>query len=305
MLQTYEFFVIDTERLLNVSKALSTPQRLDIMKLLSDSSMSIKEISTKLKQPYSSTMLNIEFLEKAGLVETITNYTNMGKIRLCRRLCDKLIIWLNSKMDVSANETVYNIPIGSYINYNIEKPCGMITSEGSLKTDDNPNIFFHEKRHDAILFWFYHGFVEYKFDMTNINKNFKSVELSFEACSEAPLYRNDFKSDITVWINGTEIGSYTCPSDFGGRRGQFYPEFWPSNLTQYGMLLYWVITDTSVSVNDCIIKKTNIDKLGIRENDVLSIKIGVKKNAKNLGGINLFGSKMGDYAQDIRLKFNY
>lgn len=44
--------------------------------------------------------------------------------------------------------------------------------------------------------------------------------------------------------------------------------------------------------------------LEIKEKPYISLKIGVKADAKNLGGINLFGEKFGDYPQDIIVKLS-
>ncbi|HIW05066.1 MAG TPA: hypothetical protein H9690_03460 [Firmicutes bacterium] len=45
-----------------------------------------------------------------------------------------------------------------------------------------------------------------------------------------------------------------------------------------------------------------MQQLNIPSHPYISLKIGVKKDAKNVGGINLFGEKMGDYPQDIIVK---
>jgi predicted transcriptional regulator len=46
-----------------------------------------------------------------------------------------------------------------------------------------------------------------------------SLHLSLEICSEAPLHHENWPSDITVWLNGVEIGAWTSPGDFGDVRG--------------------------------------------------------------------------------------
>ena len=42
-----------------------------------------------------------------------------------------------------------------------------------------------------------------------------------------------------------------------------------------------------------------LDTLNIYDGYYISFKIGVKPDAKNLGGMNLFGEKFGDFAQGI------
>ena len=39
----------------------------------------------------------------------------------------------------------------------------------------------------------------------------ESLELSMEMCSEAPNYDHNWPSNISVWVNGVEIGMWTSP----------------------------------------------------------------------------------------------
>lgn len=63
MLYPMKLTLDDDEKVLNLAKALSSPIRIDILKLLIFSSMSVKEIALTLGQPISSTALNINLLE--------------------------------------------------------------------------------------------------------------------------------------------------------------------------------------------------------------------------------------------------
>ena len=78
------------------------------------------------------------------------------------------------------------------------------------------------ERINAQLLWFREGYVEYLIPIEEDVKKIKAVSLSFEACSEAPNYRNIFPSDITLALNDVEVGTWKCPGDFGGRRGKFH-----------------------------------------------------------------------------------
>ena len=73
--------------------------------------------------------------------------------------------------------------------------------------------------------------------------------MRMEVCSEAPLYNLNWPSDMTVWINGVEIGTWTSPSDFGGERGQLTPEWWPLRNTQYGLLKVWHVSERDSEVD--------------------------------------------------------
>ena len=294
----------DDEKVLNLAKALSSPIRIDILKLLIFSSMSVKEIALTLGQPISSTALNINLLEQAGLLFTEINYTTTGKTRTCYRSCDKIVITLFDQLLEMQHERSlkieHNIPIGSFSSYeNIVAPCGIVSKDERIGLDDDVSLFFSPRRHEAALMWFSKGRVEYRVSTSEIKQDIKRLELSFEACSEAPLYNNDFKSDITVWINDTEIGTWVCPGDFGGRRGQFNPPYWPSTHTQYGILTNWQVTDSGTTMNNQFMSYVNLKNLDVMSKPYVSVKIGVKHDAVHCGGINIFGTNFGDYAQDI------
>ncbi len=309
MLNPIDISLDEEEKVLALAKALSSPARINILKLLQFSSMSIKEIAISTGQPISSTALNINLLEQAGLLFTKVTFTTAGKIRTCYRSCDKIEITLFDQLMEAQHEKLlkkeYEIPIGAFSSYeNIVAPCGIVSKEERIGPDDDTSLFFSPKRHEAALIWFSKGCLEYRVTTSDIKEQIRRLEISFEACSEAPLYNNDFKSDITVWINDVEIGTWVCPGDFGGRRGQFNPPYWPSTHTQFGTLTNWYVTDAGTTMNNNFMSYVNLKDLGLKDNryEYLSLKIGVKQNAAHCGGINLFSKNFGDYAQDIVLR---
>jgi predicted transcriptional regulator len=166
--------------------------------------------------------------------------------------------------------------------------------------------FYSPKRTNAQLIWFYRGFVEYLFPNNIRNKGkITSIEFSLEICSEAPNYRIDWPSDITVWINDIEIDTWTCPGDFGGRQGIYTPKWWSLNATQFGVLKRWQINDHGTFFDFKKVSKITLKDLNLNANDAIKFRIGVKKDAKNIGGINIFGYKFGDYQQNIVLRIDY
>ena len=88
----------------------------------------------------------------------------------------------------------------------------------------------------------YTHLVEYAFPPVGSAENLESIEFSFEACSEAPCYRNDWPSDIYVCVNGVQIGVWHCPGDFGGRRGRNNPDWWSDSNSQFGRLVVWRVS---------------------------------------------------------------
>ena len=158
------------------------------------------------------------------------------------------------------------------------------------------------------IIWFTSGFVEYHIPNTAIkNKVLENILISLEVCSECANYNNSFKSDITFILNGREIGTYLSPGDFGGRRGKYTPPSWPAASTQYGMLVQIRIDENGTWINQTNVSAENtIDDFAfITKENCIRFALGVKKNAKYAGGLNLFGRNFGDYKQGIRITVTY
>ncbi|MDR2747260.1 MAG: transcriptional regulator, partial [Treponema sp.] len=133
------------------------------------------------------------------------------------------------------------------------------------------------------------------------NKNIKDLIFSFEVCSEAAGYNNDWPSDITVWVNGEELYRFRCSGDFGGRRGLYTPPWWPENSSQYGELHHLEINEAGSFGDGIKCSDLNLAALRVAGKDFVSFKIGVREDAEYVGGINIFGEHFGDYNQNIEM----
>ncbi|MFA5236163.1 MAG: helix-turn-helix domain-containing protein [Bacilli bacterium] len=295
----------DNRKILDIARALSSPQRLDILRLLSTDSLSIKEIADRLDYPLSSTSLNVTILEDCGLLSTQETINSAGKSKLCSRNVDQINMILYHSKNNSVSSTEILIPIGSYTDYSIEPGCGIATPQKTLDIDNDETVFFHPERYRAGLIWFSKGFLEYRVNNKMLPRKLKKLSLSFEACSEAPFYRNDWKSDIAVWINDVEIGTWRSMGDFGGRPGIQNPKWWPKELTQFGSLTTFDVDESGTSINGVKASDINLDHLDLFSKKFITLRIGVKDDAYYCGGVNLFGSSFGDYKQDIRLEVHW
>jgi predicted transcriptional regulator len=126
-----------------------------------------------------------------------------------------------------------------------------------------------------------------------------------EVCSEAPLHNNNWPSDITLWINDCEVGTWTCPGDFGGERGRLTPAWWDSKDTQYGLLKRWLINKEGSFIDGHPLSPLILRDLNIEQRPVISVRLGVKPEALHVGGLNLFGRAFGNYPQDLTLRLEY
>lgn len=291
----------DTKRLAAISKALSLEIRIEILKLLNRKNMNINEIAEELNIPRSSCAAHLSILEEAGLITTAHLPGIRGSMKLCSKAMDSFSVSLQTLME--ENEEIINMPIGNFVDYKVEPTCGIVSEKGHIDEEDEPRCFYNPDRTKAKLLWFGKGYLEYRFPNHILtNKKVKQVEISFEVCSEDHEYNLDYPSDITLWINGLEAGTYYCPSDFGGRRGKLNPAWWPDKNTQYGMLKTWKLSKEGTFLDDVLVSDYTLEDYKLAEDAFISVRIGIKEDAEHIGGINLFGDCFGDYQQDIRMK---
>ncbi len=305
MLNEIKINIENEERLLAIAKALNSPNRLKILTMIASESYNISEISNALNLPMSTARLDLNILKEAGLIEMDTRSTQKGKSVIVYRTTDSLAIDLIRYGDscMPNKEYNYTLPIGTFSEYeNITAPCGMASADGFLGNNNDEAIFYSTERTKAEIIWFTSGFLEYRIKLPSLTKPIKEIEITFEACAETPLYNNTYKSDISVLLNNKAIGTWCCPGDFGGLKGQLNPSFWPSNMTQYGVLTHWSINESGTRMNNSFVGYTRISDIDFTKQPYLSIKIGVNKKATHCGGINLFGKKFGNSPTDIIVK---
>jgi predicted transcriptional regulator len=286
-----------------VTKALGSDTRLEILHYLGTHTCSVIEIAEALNLPQSTAALHIGILEKAGLVKTDLQPATRGLQKMVARVYDRITIQLPSSREIEETVVDVSMPIGAYVDAQVCPTCGLAGEIGIIGHLDEPSAFFEPERIYAQLLWFHHGFVEYRFpNRLPPNAYLDSLEISFEVCSEAPLHHLNWPSDIYLAINGTEIGIWTSPADFGGERGLLTPLWWDNNNSQYGLLKVWKTTPGGSYVDGVHISNITIKDLNLGPGEPLSVTIGVHENANNVGGMNLFGHKFGNYPQDIILK---
>ena len=199
-----------------------------------------------------------------------------------------------------------DIPIGNYMDFKVSPSCGFVVDHMDIDTFDEPAKFYRPERVNAQLLWFRKGYVEYRVPITHRGHlGIKSIAFELEICSESPGFNNKWKSDITMWINDVEIGTWTAPADFGDRRGHLTPRFWELGNTQYGVLTSWSVSEEGATLNSEHLSDVKLSELKLTERNYISMRLGVKSTSKNVGGINIFGDKFGDYPQNIRMYVYY
>lgn len=307
MPQYMDLSIYDENRINEVMLALASDVRREILRLVNRSSCNISEIARALDIPQSTAQFHVSRLEAAGLVLVQNQSSQQGSPKIISRKYDKININCVDVFDSDQIIThVMEIPIGSYSDCDVSASCGMNSETGMIEIDDEPSTFYSPAHYNAQIIWFAAGYLEYRIP-NYVLRNKRPVEVAFslELCSEAPNYRNDWKSDITFWINGVEICTWQSPGDFGGRRGLLNPDCWTDFSTQYGLLKTIYINSEGTHIDEDLVSPVAIEDLHVNEEKFFTLRIGIKPDAAHVGGINLFGKKYGNYPQDIILKLSY
>jgi predicted transcriptional regulator len=215
-----------------------------------------------------------------------------------------LVMFKEDIKPLRANTIEVSMPLGLYTSCEVSSPCGLCSVEGIIGLLDVPDTFLDPDRMKAGLIWFTRGFVEYQFpNNAKLSKNeIESMEFSLELSSEVPGTSADWPSDITVAVNGKDVGTWTSPGDFGDKRGVYTPDWWKLKGSQYGKLKSWRVARDGTYVDGIKISPVSLKDLDVETHHSIRLKIGVRDDAKHPGGINIFGRGFGNYDQDIVLR---
>lgn len=293
----------DINNIALVGRAISSPTRLQIIKLLHKESLTMTQIADKLNMPLSSTSVHLHILEESKLVGADYSAKNKGTVKWYTfpKSYVTVLLRLQSLPSSDIPPFSYNINIGDFVDAAFSDACGMAT-DSKLLIENQPNDVFTNERHDAQIIWSHGtGFIEYAIPNSYaLVGEIDDINFSLELCSEARGYNHNYPSDITFWINDVELCTFNCPGDFGKRYGKYTPEWWFIESTKYGLLTNINIIESGVYLNGKLVNKhVDINKLDLKSGNRTTIKIGVKDDAVNKGGFNIFGEKFGDYNQAI------
>jgi predicted transcriptional regulator len=291
----------------SVFKALSTPMRLKIMELIyKDNYMSMNDLAEALGLTNGAISMHVSKLAEAGLIKIRTTSGKRGTMKIIRPRYERLMIDLAPAKE-ARNCYVDDIRVGYYTSCSVAPTCGLATSKEIVGSLDDPKVFSFPDRFNAGIGWFASGYLEY-----NLPNHLKpgqvltELQVSFEISSECPETNEDYPSDIYFSINGTPLGMWISPGDFGARHGYVSPSWWPELLNQYGMMKTLIInTEGCFMDGNNKISDTTIQDLNINYNTFIAFRFEVPKDTANVGGCTLFGEEFGDHNQAIRMKAYY
>ncbi|MBS1709904.1 MAG: metalloregulator ArsR/SmtB family transcription factor [Armatimonadetes bacterium] len=289
-----------------IFRALGSTTRAKIVELLSVREMNIGELSTALGLTQPSVTKHVQVLEEAGLVRSDYVAAPQGTQKKCRCVFERLLVDLEPKAPKSDGYAEVELPVGMFTEVDARPTCGLATKEKFIGLVDAPVSFYLPERSQAEILWSAGGWVEYAFANTlPVGNHIKAIELVMELSSEAPGYNNTYPSDITVWMNGVEVGTWTSPGDFGGSRGQLNPSWYPDNMNQWGVLKTWSVDMNGASIDGFEISKVTVDELNILPWAPTKVRIGIKPDAQNQGGFTLYGRCFGNYQLGLILRIRH
>ncbi|OBZ13664.1 MULTISPECIES: transcriptional regulator [Bacillales] len=291
---------------LPIYEALASDVRLRIIQLLALQEMNIKDLAQALELSSPIMTMHVKKLEKAGLISSEMVSSSGGTKKMCKLITDSIEIDFPSKSRPALrtyHESI--VSVGHYTDFEVEPTCGLATTVKVIGMFDEPRFFLDAERTNAKILWFSSGFIEYKIaNFLLKSEKPTELEISFEISSEAPFANENWPSDISFYINGTKIGLWTSPGDFGGKRGKYTPDWWWDEINQYGLLKVLKITPNGTFIDGQQISDVTLDDVDIL-NKQWKFRIAVEEDAENVGGVTLFGAGFGNYNQDIVFKLYY
>lgn len=303
---TNQILVVDPLERQDILRSLASEVRARILEHLTRGGpRNVNQISEDLDLPQSTVSSNIQILVDAGLVQTRSEKGKKGSQKICLSTFTELLIAFKDPQPVQHSDVIeVSMPIGLYTRCEISAPCGLCSPDGVIGLLDVPDTFLDPDRMRAGLLWFTRGFVEYQFpnNAKLAGTPVKSLELVMELSSEVPGTSKDWPSDITVTINGLEIGTWTSPGDYGDKRGKYTPDWWKLAGSQYGDLKSWEVTANGTFLDGQRVSDCALSDLELNDHRSIRVRIGVKDGARHPGGMNIFGRGFGNHDQDIALR---
>lgn len=293
---------------LEIFKALGSELRINIIKLLQENhEMNMNELATSLGITNGALTSHIKKLEESGIIQVITERGSHGNQKVCKVAVDKIVVDVKSEEN-EEDQNIYNteVKVGHYSDYEVYPTCGLATSQAIVGEVDDPRYFSHPDRINAGILWFTKGYIEYIIpNLLPSATKIDQITVSLEISSEAPGINNDWPSDISILLNDVKIGTWTSPGDYGDVQGIFTPDWWFPNWNQYGLLKMIVINKKGTFVDGLKISDVTINEFNLDYKSTVRFKFEIEEDAKNVGGITIFGSEFGNYNQDIKVRIAY
>ena len=263
--------------------------------------MNLNEIAQRLNLSNAAITMHIRKLKEGGLLHISSLPGKRGMQKICCLDEDTIVIKLGGQI-LPDNSYETDINVGYYSNYQITPTCGLSSRNHFIGELDDPRYFADTSRISAEILWFHQGFVEYRLpNYLRPDQALSEIQLSMEIGSEAPGYCQDWPSDISFFFNDIFLGTWTSPGDFGDRSGLLNPPWWP-NMNQYGLLKMISINQNGTFLDGAKLSGVTLKDLNLNHHSDFIFRLSVAEDAKNVGGLTIYGQNFGNYKQGIRAR---
>lgn len=296
----------DLRAALPIFKCLGSDIRISILELLyQKGSMRMTDIADELGITSGSLSPHIKMLSENGFIAISFSSGKHGVQRMCS-VCDQRVLVDPDYKSRDFNVYETEIGLGQYTGYEVYPTCGIATTDHLIGIEDEPSYFASPERVNAGILWLGHGYVEYMIP-NFLKQDQRPVELqiSMEIASEAPGFCEDWPSDVYFYINGVELGYWTCPGDFGKVQGIYTPSWWNRNWNQHGQFKLLSVDENGTHVDGVKRSDVTLRQLDIKPGAPITLRIAAPKTAKHAGGLTLYGRSFGNYDQDLKVRMHY
>ncbi|MEO3947802.1 ArsR family transcriptional regulator [Gorillibacterium sp. CAU 1737] len=292
-------YLTTNEESLRVYEALASGVRLRIIELLDRREMTIMELADELGLSNAMASTHVAKLQKAGLVGSRMRRIEGATYKFCSLTADFLQIKLSGALPIARKVVELSIPVGHYSAFEAHPTCGLATVDRLIGYYDDPRFFADPEHVHAGILWFGKGFVEYTLpNYLYQDQVIQEMEISMELGSEAPHVNEKWPSDLNFSLNGTELGVWTSPGDFGKERGRLTPTWWHPDVNQYGMLKVLRINAKGTFMDGQQMSTVTLQDIDWETNH-WRLRLTAEPAGRRRGGMTLFGRGFGNYDQDI------
>ncbi|WP_207942248.1 hypothetical protein DOK78_000660 [Enterococcus sp. DIV2402] len=289
-----------------VFQALASETRLKIIRFLGNQKKSIGDIADYLKISKAITTRHIQQMEDCGLLGSERGINEHRNKKIVYLKVDNIHIKFPKKVYSEFQLHSTDLKIGHFTDFSVKPTCGLATVKEIVGKSDEPKYFLDTNRVDAALLWFSEGFVEYKIpNLLRDNEVPEMLEISFEIASEFPISNNIWPSDISIFINDIKVATYTVPGNFSDTRGRYTPRWWNDHFSQYGLLKHIRINKLDTGIDGEKYSTVTIDSLKLHDHPLMKLRFEIEEDAKNKGGLTLFGQGFGNHDQNILINTYY
>lgn len=291
---------------IQIHKALGSEIRVSILELmLANTSINLNDIAKELNLTNGALTQHIKKLEDVGLIALTKPQDGKNNNKIYKVVYDRLLTEIRIE---KGEKNVYQAEVkpGLYSDFEVYPTCGLASAESVIGDYDDPRYFKDPNHVFAEMVWFAKGYIEYILPSIIPQKQkIDQISISAELASEAPGSNDFYPSDIYFSINGTELGYWTSPGDFGTIRGRYTPEWWSITSNQYGLLKTLVINHQGTFIDAIPLSSVTIDDLNLTSDSIIRFRISVPETAEHLGGLTIYGKNFGNFDQDIKLAITY